>query len=66
MKKSVHSGHLNPNNPAGQPDNNAAQRKRSMKMTNKEIVACLTAHPELIPEVMKILTASKQEKTTEQ
>lgn len=31
-------------------------------MTNKEIVACLTAHPELIPEVMKILTTSKQEK----
>ena len=35
-------------------------------MTNKEIVACLTTHPELIPEVMKILIASKQEKTTEQ
>ena len=30
-----------------------------MKMTNGEIIACLTAHPELIPEVMKILTASK-------
>lgn len=35
-------------------------------MTNEEIIACLTAHPQLIPEVMKILTASKQEKTTEQ
>ena len=31
-------------------------------MTNEEIVACLTAHPQLIPEVRKILTASKQEK----
>lgn len=35
-------------------------------MTNEEIVACLTEHPQLIPEVMKILTVSKQEKTTEQ
>lgn len=31
-------------------------------MTNEEIIACLTAHPELIPEVMKILTSSKQGK----
>lgn len=61
MKKSVHSGHLNPNSPAGQPDNNAAQRKMSMKMTNKEIVACLTLHPELIPEVMKILVPSERQ-----
>ena len=35
-------------------------------MTNEEIIACLTEHPQLIPEVMKILIASKQEKTTEQ
>lgn len=31
-------------------------------MTNEEIIACLTVHPELIPEVVRILTAGKQEK----
>lgn len=29
-------------------------------MTNKEIIACLTAHTELIPEVMKILVPSER------
>lgn len=30
-------------------------------MTSKEIIACLTAHPELIPEVMKILVPSERQ-----
>ena len=30
-------------------------------MTNKEIISYLTAHPELIPEVMKILVPSERQ-----
>ena len=30
-------------------------------MTNKEIIASLTAHPELIPEVMKILVPNERQ-----
>lgn len=68
-KISVHSGHLNPAAPAGQPNHAAASEcsisrtEDNTTMTNEEIIACLTAHPELIPEVMKILTSSKPGKT---
>lgn len=30
-------------------------------MTNEEIIACLTEHPQLIPEVMKILVSSERQ-----
>lgn len=30
-------------------------------MTNEEIIACLTEHPQLIPEVMKILVPSEHQ-----
>lgn len=30
-------------------------------MTNEEIIACLTEHPQLIPEVMKILVPSERQ-----